>query len=165
MSPQLLCLITDQPVYSSRMQTTSDGNIRSRRMPRRITQQINHGAREVVLGAQALVGWREPHLLALALALELPDAPRHVRVDEPGRDGVDADLVWRKLHGQRFGQHEDGALGRVVRRHAVSRQPDVGRLRREQDHAAPRALLHHLLGHTLCDEKCSPDLVLLLVGP
>lgn len=133
-------LVADDPIDGSSMQPTRDGNISRRGVPAGITQEIDDSAREVVLRAEPLQRRRQPHLVALPLALGLAHVPRHVAVDEPGRDGVDADLVRRELDGQRPRQHQDAALAGVVGRHPVARERDVARLRGDEDDAAAAAV-------------------------
>lgn len=147
MSSAFLLLPGNNTINRSRMQTSSDLNIRRRSMPSSITQQVDNSTREVILSAQALQRRRQPHLVALTLALDGAHRTRHLRVHVARRDGVDADVVGRQLDGQRPGEHEDSALGGVVSGHAVAGEGDVGRLRGDEDHAAAGALLDDLLGH------------------
>ena len=70
-------------------------NISGSGMPRSITEEVDHGSGEVVLGAQPLQWGREPHLLSLALALHFSHVPRHLRIHEPRRDRVDPNVIRR----------------------------------------------------------------------
>lgn len=97
-------------------------------------------------------------MLPLALALGRPHVPRHVRVHETGRDGVDADAVRRELDPQHLGEHHDGALGGVVGGHAVAGEGDVGGLRGDEENTAVDFLADHFAGDELHCEECAADL-------
>ena len=140
------------------MQPARDGNVRRRRMNRRIAQEINRRPRQVILRAQPLVRRRQPHLLPLALALGRPHIAGHVRVNEARRDGVDADAVRCELDAQHSREHHDGALGGIVGGHSVAGEGDMGGLRGNEKNAAADILGNHFAGDELDCEECAADL-------
>jgi hypothetical protein len=121
-----LLFIADQPINSASMQSTRNRNIRRRRVNRSIAQKVYSSARKIALLTQALVRRSQPHLLALALArLSFADVPGLIGVNEAGRDGVDADAVWRQLDSEDSGEHHHAAFAGVVCGHSVAWQSDV----------------------------------------
>ena len=152
-------LIRNKTINRSSMQPARNRNVGRYRVYRGVAQKVNGRAREVVLLAPALVRRREPHLLAFAPgALGLAHAPRHVRVDKAGRDGVDVDAVRRELDAEHLGEHHDAALGGIVRGHAVARQGNVRRLAGDEEDAAGLPLLDQFLGDELDGEECTANL-------
>lgn len=96
-----LLLIPNQPINRTRVQSSSDSDIRRSGVHARIAQEIHRSTHEITLHAQPLIRRSQPHLLALLLAgLRFADIPRLVRVHEARRDGVDSDAVWREFDAQ-----------------------------------------------------------------
>ena len=159
MKPVRLLLIADQTINGTSVQSPRNRNVCRRRVHRRIAQEVHRRAGEIALLAQALVRRRQPHLLALAPAgLCFADVARLVRVDEAGRDGVDADAVRRQLDAEDFGQLHHAAFGGVVGRHAVAWQGDVRGLRGDEEDAAGLFALDQVFCHHLGCEECAADL-------
>ena len=84
----------------------------------RLARQV--GQRRVAQGADGVADLlrlgkaAHRHGLEIALALLLRDMVEHLRLDEAGGDGVDADAVGRKLLGKRRRERIDRALRRAV---------------------------------------------------
>ena len=89
-----------------------DRNVNAGRITARIAQQIHIRAPELLDLGQA---GHAPVVLELLRPVRLPRHPvRHGRVDEPGRDAVDADAVRGPLHRERVGHVADAGLGGAV---------------------------------------------------